>query len=301
MIVNFVIMQTAPGDPVDFLVSGLEAVPEGYLDLVKAKYGYDKPMHEQLFIYMIKLLQGDFGFSFYFHQPVLNVLIPALKNTLILTLASFLIELTGIVLGVIASKKVYSLTDNLITVLTLVTFNMPYFWLAMMFLLIFGLRLGWFPITGMYTIGTIGTQKLISVLWHLALPAVCLSIGRIALYTRYTRASMLEILKLDYITTAWAKGCDEQTVMYNHAFRNALIPIVTVVALRLRTLFTGAVLVESVFAWPGMGRLVFDSISRRDYNIIMANFLIISVITILSNLLADILYAYVDPRVRYND
>jgi peptide/nickel transport system permease protein len=250
---------------------------------------------------MSKLLQGDFGFSFYFHQPVLNVLIPALKNTLILTLASFLIELTGIVLGVIASKKVYSLTDNLITVLTLVTFNMPYFWLAMMFLLIFGLRLGWFPITGMYTIGTIGTQKLISVLWHLALPAVCLSIGRIALYTRYTRASMLEILKLDYITTAWAKGCDEQTVMYNHAFRNALIPIVTVVALRLRTLFTGAVLVESVFAWPGMGRLVFDSISRRDYNIIMANFLIISVITILSNLLADILYAYVDPRVRYND
>jgi peptide/nickel transport system permease protein len=292
-------MQTAPGDPVDFLVSGLEAVPEGYLDLVKAKYGYDKPMHEQLYIYMIKLLQGDFGFSFYFHQPVLNVLIPALKNTLILTLASFLIELTGIVLGVIASKRVYSLTDNLITVLTLVTFNMPYFWLAMMFLLIFGLRLGWFPITGMYTIGTIGTQKLISTLWHLALPAVCLSIGRIALYTRYTRASMLEILKLDYITTAWAKGCDEQTVMYNHAFRNALIPIVTVVALRLRTLFTGAVLVESVFAWPGMGRLVFDSISRRDYNIIMANFLIISVITILSNLLADILYAYVDPRVRY--
>lgn len=292
-------MQTAPGDPVDFLVSGLEGVPPGYLDMVKAKYGYDKPMHEQLIIYMSNLLRGDFGFSFYFHQPVIKMIIPALRNTLILTLTSFFIELSGIILGVLASKKVYSLTDNVITIATLVTFNMPYFWLAILFLLFFGLRLGAFPITGMYTIGTTGVQKIISMLWHLVLPATVLSIGRVALYTRYTRASMLEVMRLDYITTAWAKGCSERTVLYKHAFRNALIPIVTVITLRMRTLFTGAILVETVFAWPGMGRLVYDSIFRRDYNVIMANFLIIAVITILFNIFADIIYAYVDPRVRY--
>ncbi|MBQ03939.1 hypothetical protein CL673_04400 [Candidatus Bathyarchaeota archaeon] len=297
--INFVIMQLAPGDPVDFLVSGLEGVPSGYLDMVKAKYGFDKPMHEQLIIYMSNLLRGEFGFSFYFQQPVIKTMIPALRNTLLLTGTSLIIELSGIILGIIASKKVYSLTDNVITVSTLVTFNMPYFWLAILFLLIFGLHLGLFPITGMYTIGTTGMEKIYSMMWHLVLPATCLSIGRIALYTRYTRASMLEVLKLDYITTAWAKGCSERTILFRHAFRNALIPIVTVITLRLRMLFTGAVLVETVFAWPGMGRLIYDSIFRRDYNVIMANFLVIAIITILLNILADIIYAYVDPRVRY--
>jgi len=299
MALNFLIMQMAPGDPVDFLVSGLEGASKEFIDMVKAKYGFDRPIHEQFIRYMSNILRGDFGYSFYFHQPVVKILIPRLRNTLLLTTASLLIELSGIIFGVIASKKVYSLTDNLITVSSLVTFNMPYFWLAMMLILFFGLRLRWFPVTGMFDIGTVGFNKTISILRHLVLPAACLSLGRVALYTRYTRASMLEILQLDYITTAWAKGLDERTVMYKHAFRNALIPIVTVVALRLRLLFTGAVLVETVFAWPGLGRTIFESISRRDYNVLMANFLLLSVLTIIFNLLADIAYAYVDPRVRY--
>jgi len=299
IVLNFAIMHLAPGDPVDFLVSGLEGVPTGYLEMVKAKYGFDKPMYEQLFIYMSNLMRGNLGFSFYFHQPVLKVLIPRIINTLILTMASMLIELSGIVLGVIASRKVYSLTDNLITIFSLVTFNMPYFWLGLMLLIVFGLNLGLFPLGGMITIGTSGIDKWASLLWHLVLPATCLSIGRLALYIRYTRASMLEVLRLDYITTAWAKGCDEKTVLYKHAFRNALIPIVTIVALRLRLLFTGAVLVETVFSWPGVGMLTYDSIMRRDYNLLMANFLVVSIITILFNLLADVVYAYVDPRVTY--
>ena len=299
MAMNFVIMHMAPGDPVDFLVSGLEGASKDFIDLVKIKYGFDKPIREQFIIYMSNIIRGDFGYSFYFHQPVLKVLISRLRNTLILTSASMLIELTGIILGVIASKKVYSHTDNLITVMSLVTFSMPYFWLAMMLIMFFGVQLHWFPVVGMYDIGLHGFDKLVSTLKHLVLPAVCLSIGRIALYTRYTRASMLEILQSDYITTAWAKGCDENTVMYKHAFRNTLIPIITVIALRLRLLFTGAVLVETVFSWPGIGCIIFDSIARRDYNVLMANFLLLSIITIIFNLLADIAYAYVDPRVRY--
>jgi len=292
-------MHLAPGDPVDFLISGLEGATLEYVKMIKEKYGFNKPIYEQFIIYISKLIKGDFGYSFYFHQPVMKVLLPRLRNTLILTSTSMLVELTGIILGIIASKKVYSLTDNIITISSLITFNMPYFWLAIMFMLIFGLYLKIFPITGMFTIGTTGFQKNISILWHLVLPVACLSLGRLALYTRYTRASMLEILRLDYITTAWAKGCDEKTVLYKHAFRNALIPIVTIIALRMRLLFTGAVLVETVFAWPGLGRAVYDAILRRDYNLLMANFLILSILTIVFNLLADIVYAYVDPRVRY--
>ena len=299
MAMNFVVMHMAPGDPVDFLVSGLEGASKEFLDMVKAKYGFDKPVHEQFIIYMSNILKGDFGYSFYFHQPVLKVLLPRLRNTLLLTSTSMLIELTGIIFGVIASKKVYSRTDNLITVISLVTFNMPYFWLAMLLIMFFSVGLHWFPVVGMSDIGLQGFERVVSTLHHLVLPAVCLSIGRIALYTRYTRASMLEILQSDYITTAWAKGCDEKTVMYKHAFRNALIPIITVIALRLRLLFTGAVLVETVFSWPGIGRIIFDSISRRDYNVLMANFLLLSGLTIVFNLFADIAYAYVDPRVRY--
>jgi len=299
MTLNFGIMHLAPGDPVDFLVSGLEGASKEFIQLLKAKYGFDKPVYEQFIIYINNILHGNFGYSFYFHQPVLKILMSRLRNTLLLTSASMVIELSGIILGVIASRKVYSFTDNVITITSLITFNMPYFWMAMIFIILFGLRLRWFPIMGMYTIGTSGFDRTISILWHLVLPAACLSLGRIALYSRYTRASMLEILQLDYITTAWAKGCDEKTVLYKHAFRNALIPIVTIIALRLRLLFTGAILVETVFAWPGIGRIIFDSILRRDYNVLMANFLILSVITILFNLLADIAYAYVDPRVRY--
>lgn len=301
MIVNFLIMKAAPGDPVDFLVSGVEGVgvPKGYVEMLKAKYGFDKPVHVQMVIYFQKLLKGDFGYSFYYHQPVFKMLLSRLRNTLILTSTSLIIETIGIMLGVMASKKVYSLTDNSITIGTLLFYNIPNFWLGMMLLLIFGLYIPIFPIGGIVTIGVTGDAKLLSILWHLILPVACLSLGRIALYTRYTRASMLEINRLDYITTARAKGCNEKTVLYNHTFRNALLPIITVVALRLRTLFTGALLVESVFSWPGLGKLVFDSVIRRDFNVLMANFFLLSIITIFFNLVADVLYAYVDPRVMY--
>lgn len=296
---NFVIIQLAPGDPVDFLVSGLESVPDGYVEMLKEKYGFNKPIHEQLIIYISKLLQGDFGYSFYYHRPVFGIIAERFKNTILLTFTTLVLDLVGIPLGILASKKVYSLTDNLITILTLVTFNMPSFWLAMMLILTLSFYGGLFPLGGMWTIGVVGIEKVFSILHHLALPVLTLTIGRLASYTRYTRASMLEVLRLDYITTARAKGLDENTVLYKHGFRNALIPIVTLSTSRLRRLFGGSVLVETVFSWPGLGRLMSESIFRRDYNIIMANFFVLSILTISFNLLADILYAYVDPRVRF--
>ncbi|GAH32160.1 unnamed protein product, partial [marine sediment metagenome] len=170
-------MHLAPGDPVDFLVSGLEGASKDFIILLKAKYGFDKPVHEQFIIYINNILHGNFGYSFYFHQPVLKILMSRLRNTLILTSASMFIELSGIILGIIASRKAYSLTDNLITISSLITFNMPYFWMAMIFILFFGLNLKWFPIMGMYTIGTSGSDRIISILRHLVLPAACLSLG----------------------------------------------------------------------------------------------------------------------------
>lgn len=297
--VNFAIMHIAPGDPVDFLVSGMEGASSEYIRMLKAKYGFDKPLIEQLMIYLLNILRGEFGYSFYYHDSVLNVIMSRLSATLLLTIASLTIELVGIYLGVLASKKPYSLTDNAVTVLTLVTFNMPYFWLGMILILFFGLYLGVFPIAGMSTIGATGLDYYASVLWHLTLPAATLGLGRLALYTRYTRASMLEVLREDYITTAWAKGCSERSVYYKHALRNALIPIVTIVMLRMPMLFTGATLVETVFGWPGLGRLFYEAIFRRDFNLLMAEFIIVSVLTISFNLLADICYAYLDPKVRY--
>ena len=297
--VNFAIMHIAPGDPVDFLVSGMESASPEYVKILKTKYGFDKPLIEQLLIYLLNIVRGEFGYSFYYHDSVLSVIMSRLSATLLLTLASLLIELLGIYLGVLASKKPYSFTDNAVTVLTLVTFNMPYFWLGMILILFFGLYLGVFPIAGMSTIGATGLDYYISVLWHLSLPAATLGLGRLALYTRYTRASMLEVLREDYITTAWAKGCSERMVYYKHALRNALIPIVTIVMLRMPMLFTGATLVETVFGWPGLGRLFYEAIFRRDFNLLMAEFIIVSILTISFNLLADICYAYLDPKVRY--
>jgi len=297
--INFAIMHLAPGDPVDFLVSGMEGASSEYVRMLKTKYGFDRPLIDQLLIYLLNIMQGDFGYSFYYHDSVFSVIMSRLSATLLLTFASLLIELLGVYLGVLASKKPYSLTDNAVTLLTLVTFNMPYFWLGMILILFFGLYLGAFPISGMSTIGTTGLDYHLSVAWHLTLPAVTLGLGRLALYTRYTRASMLEVLREDYITTAWAKGCSERLVYYKHALRNALIPIVTIVMLRMPMLFTGATLVETVFGWPGLGRLFYEAIFRRDFNLLMAEFILVSILTIAFNLLADVCYAYLDPKVRY--
>lgn len=300
MVMNFVLIHLAPGDPVAFMISGVEFLTPDVYEAQRIKLGLDKPLHVQLGIYLSNLIQGDWGHSFTYRRPVIDIILSRVPNTLLLTVSSYIVSaLLGIATGIVASKKPYGRIDNIISTFSLVTWSMPYFWMGLIFLLVFGLYTGWFPIHGMFTIGLTGMEKTLDMLWHLVLPASCLALGRFANLTRLTRASMLEEIRKDYIITAWGKGLDERAVYYKHAFRNALLPVVTILALNLRTLFSGSLLIETIFGWPGLGTLTYDSILSRDYNMLMGVFLVISIITIAANLIADISYAYLDPRIRY--
>lgn len=299
ILLNFTLIHLAPGDPVTYIASAITA-PPGYMEEMREKYGFNKPLHERLFLYVGKVLRGDFGYSFFYRKPVLDLIRERLMNTLILTISAFTASVVvGIILGEIASKRPYSFVDNLISISSLSLYSMPPFWVGLIFLLIFSLNLRLFPVQGMVTVGLSGLNYLASLLWHLALPTIALATRRLAIYVRLTRGTMLEELKKDYITTAWCKGCSENQVYFDHALTNALLPIVTMVGMQIRHLFMGAVLIETVFAWPGIGRLLYDSIMQRDYNLIMSVFIIVSIITLLSNLIVDIIYTYLDPRLKY--
>jgi len=305
IIINFTIVHLAPGSPVDYMLSGAISglpggIPPGYLEAMKAKFGLDKPLHEQLVLYIVNVLKGDLGFSFVYNRPVIQVITEALPATLLLTISGFVVGVClGLITGVKSSERPYSLTDNVVTTSSLWLWSVPIFWLGMMMLLLFSFQLNLFPAQGMSDPGVKGFEYYLSVASHLFLPVATLGVAQFALYTRFTRASMLEILSKDYITTARSKGCSRRAIYYYHALRNALLPIVTVLGLRVPHLLMGSVLVETVFAWPGLGRLLFESISRRDYPIIQGIFLIFSIITIVANLLMDVTYGYLDPRIRY--
>ena len=296
--INFVLIRLAPGDPIDMLLSDPDA-PSGYADELRAAHGLDKPIPTQFIIYMRKVITGDFGYSFFYNLPVVNIILERLAATLVLTLTAFIISLVlGILFGIVASINPYSMADNILSTTSMIVWAMPSFWVAMLLIIIFSVRLDLFPITGMISPGA--TNRTLDILYHLVLPATALGIGGMAEYTRMTRANMLEEMGKDYITFAWSKGCTEKTVYFRHAFRNALLPVVTSLGLRLRFLFSGAALTEIVFGWPGIGRLLNESIFRRDYYMITSIFIMISLITLFSSLLADIMYSYADPRIRYS-
>lgn len=300
MMLTFLIVQSAPGDPVMYLVSGLEHAPPGFIEAKRAELGLDKPIYERMIIYIRDIFTGNFGYSFIYGSAVSEVILAKLKNTLILTVTALLIEvLAGTVLGIIAARRRYSVVDAAISVSALAFWSMPFFWMAILAILMFAFYIPIFPIGGMITPGTTGMNAYPDIAWHLFLPATVLGLGRLGLYTRMTRASILEVMHQDYILTAWSKGCDERTVLFKHALRNALLPLVTLLGLRMGNLFMGAVLVEIVFGWPGMGTLIYDAIFTRDYAIVQLSFLMISIVTVLANLGADIVYAIVDPRIRY--
>jgi len=296
IIINFFLIHLAPGDPAVMLAG--EEAPAEYLDLIRDKMGFNKPMHIQLFIYLKQVLSGDLGYSYYSNRPVLEIIIERLPNTLLLLGTAFVFSiLIGIFLGIIASKKPYSLTDNITSFLSLILYSLPTFWLGMIFILIFSVHLKIFPTSGIMSVK--GGSSIFDRLLHMFLPSSVITIYWLALYTRITRGSMLETLKKDYILTAWAKGCSERIVLFKHALRNALLPIITVIGLRFRVLFTGSVTLETVFAWPGIGRLMYDAIIDMDYPILMGGFIIVSIIVVLANLVTDIIYTILDPRIRF--
>jgi peptide/nickel transport system permease protein len=283
----FLMVRLAPGDPA-VLLAGEFATPET-LEAIRARYGLDRSLPEQFFIYMGALLRGDLGESARSRRPVLEELKTYFPNTLELALAAILVAvLTGIPLGILAALRPGSGLDLSVMVLALLGVSMPVFWFGLLAILIFSVELGWFPVAGKGTLA------------HLVLPAITLGINATALLARMTRGTLLEVLSQDYIRTARAKGLSERVVIFKHALRNALIPVITVVGLEFGTLLSGAVITETIFAWPGLGQLLVGSILARDYPVVQGAVLLVATSFVLINLLVDLLYAAIDPRVRYD-
>jgi peptide/nickel transport system permease protein len=268
---------------------------------VRAQYGLDRPLPVQLLYYQASTLRGDLGYSFALKQPVLGVIAERVPATLLLMLVALAYAtVAGVVLGVVSARRQHSALDQLCALLSLAGYSIPVFWLGQVLLITLSLKLSLFPAQGMQSLREplSGAAYWLDLLQHLVLPAFALGLSYLAINTRFVRASMLEVLSADYIRTARAKGLRERVVTYKHALRNGLLPLITMTGLNLGFLLAGAVLTEIVFAWPGLGRLMYDSIYARDYPVLMGMFILISLGVILANLLTDILYSVCDPRIR---
>ena len=303
-IVSFVVIHLAPGDPAAVVAGGSEQPidPEMYKQLVKV-YNLDKPLWQQYWLWLSSLVRLDFGRSFAPHgRPVLGMIAERLPITLLLNIVEMLIIVaTAIPIGALSATRQYSTFDKVTTVFVFVGFATPDFWLALLLMILFGVQLGWLPISGLRSLNWESLsfwRQQIDFLSHLALPVLVATFGGLAGFSRYMRQSMLEVIRQDYIQSARAKGLAERVVIGKHALRNAMLPIVTILGLSLPTLIGGSVIVESVFAIPGMGQLMVQAAFERDYPVLMGNLVIVSTLTLVANLLADLAYSLVDPRIR---
>ena len=301
VICNFVLLKLAPGDAAEVLAGEAAAGTVEYLAELRARFGLDQPVYMQLWHYIVKLATLDLGFSFRHNQTVLSLILDRLPATLLLMLSGMgLAVVIGATLGVLASQRVNQLRDNIISVFAILAFSVPVFWLGLMLIVVFSVNLGWFPAGGMETMasGKHGVLRLLDILRHMVMPVTTLGLFYVALYTRVMRASMLEVFNQDYVTTARAKGLSERRITFRHVFRNALLPMVTLVGVQFGTLLGGSVLVETVFSWPGLGRLAFEAVFQRDINLLLGVLLMCSVLVVLSNILVDVMYSQLDPRIR---
>lgn len=306
----FIIVHAAPGDPTAMYVQ--PGVSPEVIEQMRANWGLDRPIHVQYLSWLRSFLTGDLGVSLTQNRPIVAILAERIPNTLILSGASLvLIFAIGIAIGIVQAVRQHSRLDHVLTLGALFLYSMPSFWLGLMLILILAYKvhlLEWwpavlkFPASGMTGVDYDlmgGWAKLGDRLHHLVLPSIALGVSSAASVARYMRSSMLEVIRQDYIRTARAKGLSERTVILKHALKNALLPIVTLLGLYIPFLLSGAVLVEYVFSWPGMGRTMVDAIYQRDYPLVMATTFIFAVLVVIANLIADILYAVVDPRIRY--
>lgn len=290
----FVITRMVPGDPAAVMLgpqASVEAVEE-----LREELGLNKSIGEQYFQYLMNIMKGDFGKSYYYNESVIKLIAERFPNTLILSLASIIIAiLIGVPVGIISATRQYSVFDYIAMVLALVGVSMPIFWLGLMLVLVFSVNLALLPSIGMGSLGK-GLWDFIS---HLILPSFCLATIPMATFARITRSSMLEIVKQDYIKALRAKGLKEKKIIWQHALKNALPPIVTVLGMQMSSLLSGAILTETIFSWPGMGKLIVDAIGNRDYALIQSTVLFIAIIYVFINLLVDIAYLYINPKVSY--
>lgn len=300
-LVTYLIVSLAPGDPVSAMVDPEQAavLGPGWMEQQRAQLGLDKPVPVRYALWLKEVVTGNLGFSYSDRQPVSDKIAERVWPTLKLMLTVQLLALAiGVPIGVLSAIRQYSLLDYVATIFGFATISIPAFFLALAAIYVFAIQLRWLPSAGMATIGQ--PPSFVDSVEHLILPALVLGLGQAAPLIRYTRSSMLETVRQDYVRVARAKGLSERVVISRHALRNALIPLVTVVALSLPQLLGGTIIIEQIFSWPGMGTLAIKAVRARDYPTIMAINLLGAVLVLVSSLIADVIYAWIDPRISYS-
>lgn len=301
LVLNFMLIRLAPGDPTETLAGQMGGMTEEIRNELRKAYGLDLPVLQQLGIYIGRVLSGDMGYSYFFNLPVTSLVLDRLPATILLVAAALVLSVTiGTTLGVLASRKPQGLLSQLITLLSVVGYSAPVFWTGMLLIILFASVLPILPVSGIRSAAMSQGPLLdaLDVARHLVLPAVSLGFVQMAQYSRLTRASMLDVLGADYIRTARAKGLSETIVFFKHALRNAILPIVTIIGLQFGNMLAGAIVVETVFNWPGLGRLAFDSVLRRDYPTLLGLLFFSSVLVVVVNQLTEVVYRAVDPRIK---
>ncbi|WP_455716136.1 ABC transporter permease [Anaerosporobacter sp.] len=305
-ILMFGIYKMVPGDPARLLLEGSRQgmKPEVYemqYQQARKTLGLDKPIPVQYGVWITNMLKGDFGYSSTYRKDVIDVVSEPLKNTIQLNIVAIIVVFAiTIPLGIICAVKKRSAFDNTIQVFSVVGYSLPEFIIALVLICLLAVKVSAFPVSGVSTPGFDGTafQKMLDELWHMALPTLVMVLGSVGSITRYVRAAMIESLSMDYIRTARAKGVRERVVIYSHAFRNALLPIVTIVTGWVVSVFSGSVIIENIFLWPGIGKVLFDGLMQQDFMVVLAMQMFYVIIALLGNLIMDIAYCMVDPRVK---
>ncbi len=298
LVMSFVIYNLIglmPGDPIDIMIASNPGATPDVVAHLREIYGLDQPLALRYWHWLIAALQGDFGFSRIHSQPVLEVLLPALWQTCKLLVTSFVVSVVlSFILGIVAALRPGGWVDSFISLFAFAGISVPVFWLALMMILVFAVQLHWFPASG---IANVGDGSIADHARHLVMPVITLALANTGGFTRFVRASMIETMRMDHVRTARAKGASGARVVMVHAFRNALIPVVTVMALNFGALFGGALITETMFAQPGMGKMIYDSILGNDFNLALTGLLFATLVTLLSNLAADLMYGWLDPRI----
>lgn len=304
LILNFLLLHLAPGDIADTIAGDMGGADAEVMEEIRARFGLDKPFHHQLGLYLARLAQGDLGYSYFFQTPVTGLILERLAATLLLVISSQVLAIVvGTVLGVVAARRPNGATSHAVTLLALFGYSAPVFWTGIMLIILFCSIVPIFPVGGMIDVRVEGGWLVrgLDVLHHLVLPMVTLASIFLALYSRLARAAMLDVLGSDYVRTARAKGLSEFLVVYKHALRNALGPVVTLAGLQFSQIISGAVLVETVFSWPGLGSLALQSILARDTPTILGILFFSSLVVVVANLLTDLVYSLVDPRIKLGE
>lgn len=297
---NFFLLRLAPGDPAQVMAGEAGAGDAVFLQQLRERFGLDRSLAEQFWLYIKGMLGLDLGFSYRQQRPVLDLILERLPATLLLTGTALIISLAaGVTLGVVAARRVGRASDSAIMTGSLVFYAMPLFWLAIIAQIVFSKYLGWLPNVGYESMGAgyTGARRTLDIGWHLIMPATTLGLFFTAVYARMMRSSMIEVSRFDYVKTAHAKGLTPGAVVRHHMVPNAILPVVTLAGLQAGQLVGGSLLVETVFAWPGIGRLLFDALLQRDYQVLLGVFFTCSAMVILFNILTDLMYRFVDPRI----